>query len=466
MRTPPLPLCLLFLFWRPNVSLGAVFNFGITVDSATVDLSSSGDPTEAVHFNYTYDGSMPSEDVDVVFKYVINEYNCSTLFANFQDSTKAMYFDSFVTDAPNDIVDVYLGIDLEDIASSSLWTSTGEFTGELKFCGRFEVYYDGTLVNFHETALTTSVNLLEGGGYVTDTLDLDLVQTQEVGETAEVDVDYPLTVFCCDNNIFQTSCADSSGQGDPIQLCVKLLTPEAGVFVDDIYNFRYSSLAYPETVISSVTNGSVQDQVTEVDCTQGAGVCRIKFVPDARLFVADPMVNNALIIAGDVVIGFGTDTRRVLAVRMLEEEEKGLKLRDFRSQLGILRIVHETKIIFFFHRYIVEVFLAVALACLFIYTRRRPDSDSTIVEKADEDGDSQSDTCTNQDVSNSFEFTPCIQEHTDPHSDSSREDLFFDENLPNTNIEDESEGISESDDSKWSYTDNQGDDDNYDMEMG
>jgi len=474
MKTPSAILFLLSIFLWSYASQCAVFDFGITVNTATVDFSSSGDPDKAVHFNYMYDGSMPSEDVGVVFAYVIKEYDCSTVFATFEDRSKAMYFDSFVTDAPNDSVDVYLGIDLQDIASSSLWTPTGQFTAELKFCGRFEVYYDGTLVNFHETALTASVNLLQNGGYETDTLDLDMVKTQEFGKTADVNVDYPVTVFCCDQSSFQTSCPDTTGQGNPVQLCVKLLTPELGVFVDDIYNFRYSTLIYPETVISSVTNGSVQDQVTEIDCTQVTGVCRMKFVPDARLFVDDPIVNNALIIAGEVVIGFGTDTRRGLAVRVMERDEKevvsddpkGLKLRDFRSQMGILRIVHENKATFFFHRYTVEIFIAVALALLFIYTRRRPDSHSFHVENFDRSGDSTSNAINNQDVSNSFAFNPRIHEQMDCDNDSSREDLLFEKNLPDTCIADEFVEASESDYSKWSYTYDQGEDDNYDMEMG
>jgi len=54
----------------------------------------------------------------------------------------------------------------------------------------------------------------------------------------------------------------------------------------------------------------------------------------------------------------------------------------------------------------------------------------------------------------------------DCDNDSSREDLLFEKNLPDTCIADEFVEASESDYSKWSYTYDQGEDDNYDMEMG
>ena len=165
-----------------------------------------------------------------------------------------MYFYGFAEHS--NTVLAYLGINFVDIASSPLWTSTGETTATLKFCGRLEVYYDGSLVNFHETKLTTEVNLLDGGGFETATLGLDMVKSQEVGETAAATVDYPLSVFCCDGNAQQISCLTTTSQGTPIQICVELATPQTGF---TLRPFTMYSILLKPTIQAHLSRQSMQE---------------------------------------------------------------------------------------------------------------------------------------------------------------------------------------------------------------
>jgi hypothetical protein len=353
----------------------AVFEFGTTVNSADVDLSSAGNPDEAVLFDYTYTGPMPSEDANTTFEYVIYEPSCSTVFAIFTDDTKAMYFDSFVVDTGTDNIEAYLGIDLASIASSSLWTSTGNTTASLDFCGRMEVYYDGDLVTSVESDVTATVNLLEGGGFETDTLGINMVQSQAVGQIPQVQVDFPLQVFCCNDSAQTQSCPGSTNQGDPIQLCVELASPHTGVRVASVHTLTYSSEVFPGTVVSAVNTGSVANLVTEFDCTQVLGVCRMKFIPAADLFVDDdnPTVND-LLVEGEAVIALGTGTRRELEARSTEVRARYAEMaafyQPFTVTIQVRSVVESTRIRHEVSTYCTR-FLALVGFILIVVTRSR-----------------------------------------------------------------------------------------------
>jgi hypothetical protein len=297
-------------------SLGhaAVFSFGTTVNAVDVDLSSSGNPHEAVLFNYTDTGPMPLEDAKTTFEYVIYESSCSTVFAAFDDDGKAMYFDSFVVDAASDNAMAYLGIDLATIANCSLWTTEDNTTttASLAFCGRLEVYYDGDLVTFVETDVSARVNLLQGGGFANDTslVSIHMVQSHAVAQLPHVQVNYPLRVVCCDDTALTQTCPETTAQGEPIQLCVELASPQSGVRVGGVHTLSYTSSSQVfsgSSHVDAVRTGRVANLVTEVDCTQVTGVCRITFLPAADLFVDedDQPSANELLVQGEAVIALG-----------------------------------------------------------------------------------------------------------------------------------------------------------------
>lgn len=276
--------------------------FALTMTAANVDMAATFNPNAAIQLEYSFQGPMSSEDSKSIFTFIPLEYDCVT-------TTNDIYMHSYLEDKENDLVKPNFGIEFDTISSSPHWTSTGNATATMKFCVRFEVRYDGVLTSVHESKLTTQVNLLQGGGgFDTGSVDLDLVQSQEVAHTAQVTVDYPLTVFCCNHNAIQTACPTYSNQGVPIQICVQLASQNPGVFVSDIYNLKYSSEAYyPGTIVTAVNNGIINDLVTENDCKQQSGVCRLHFIPLAGLF--PDVSQNALIVEGEAIVGFGSDRR-------------------------------------------------------------------------------------------------------------------------------------------------------------
>ena len=326
---------LVYLFCISINRVGAaIFEFGTTVKEVTVELSDGDDPNEAVMFVYEYVGPMPTEDGLVEIEYEIYEPGCSTLYASFTDNTKALFFNRTVEDTAANNVTVFLSMDLETISSSPLWTSLNATHAELAFCGRFVVNYDSVFVNFHETDLTVTVDVVSNSTFESQSVSLDMVQAGEVGQVSEVALDYPVQVYHCDSNAIALETPPTEAtQGNAIQLCISLSTTQQGVYVDTIYSMTYWSELYPGAVSTIVSAGAVTNGVTQLDCTQVAGVCRIKFIASGNIFNDNPQGSNSLVIDGEATIGVGTDTRRRLVqLNGMSSTGKG---RTFRSHFHL-----------------------------------------------------------------------------------------------------------------------------------
>jgi hypothetical protein len=315
---------------------------------------------------------MPSEDALAEIKYQIYETGCDILYADFTDtsSTKAMFFNRTVEDTSTDTVAAYLGMNYTTIGDSNLWTSLNDTHAEMKFCGRFIVEYDGVFVNFHETDLTVTVNVVSDSMFESESVSLDMVQASEVGKYSEVTMDYPLQVFHCDENAVELGSPPTEiTQGTAVQLCVSLATPREGVYVENIYSMTYWSELFPGQVSSVVSNGTVTNGVSQLDCTQVPGVCRILFIASANIFYNDVEASNSLVVDGEAVLAVGTDTRRrLLYVNDVQSSTRG---NIFRSHfhLKIRQITTNRNALVFFAVSLGNIIFGMSLCSLMMLVR-------------------------------------------------------------------------------------------------
>lgn len=339
-------------------SKAAIFNWTIDLQEVTVDLNNDVASTEAVQFDYHYFGVFPEEDGNVTLEFHVYESGCDTLYASDGQNTadsKRVFRQSFLQNDPleNDLT-VNVNLDLENIAAATeVWSQdAGATEAVLFFCGRLEVYYgddqDGrnkTFVNFHETDMNATIDLLEGGGFDVTDVNFNLVQDIEDQEFDKIaTVNYEMDVFLCneDTHVALANANTTVTQGDPVVFCVSVdsSVTETKVYVDSIHDFRYWSTNVndgniQDTVIA-VSNGEINNLLTDIDCTVRQGICRVKFIVDAALFADDSEEQKDLEVGGNALIAFGTDSgaaRRLVNIRGLIEEG-GQALSEYAYTVG------------------------------------------------------------------------------------------------------------------------------------
>lgn len=313
--------------------------------------------------------------------------------------------ESIVYDQTAGEVSVTVGIDLTTISTASTRTGTadsggdGEFwdylesntKAELFFCAKFQIFYkdpgatsdasdDQWLeVNYHETNLIAGIDMKEDGGMEKTFTEVNMDRAAITEARPDVSIEFPVRVdFCADDTTIIANPPAIITQGFPIQLCVRLdivayrTTPAAppttwengGAYVRSIWMFDYDSEDTNTDPTLAVSSGQT-DVLTELDCAQVDGVCRLKWVPLAKYFrdrtaerdAADGTAgdgSNNLIVRGKAVIGFGFDpnensanpTRKLASIRgsfavgdvarKLQEGEEGLStITD--EKLGAIR---------------------------------------------------------------------------------------------------------------------------------
>jgi hypothetical protein len=306
------------------------FNWTIALENVTVDLSEDVDRSEAVKFNYHYFGVMAGENANVTYQFKIYEFGCDDLYADDTNTQSKFIYRTddlagwYVEDSGEDDLTVKVELDLAGLAGDSLVWTQGDTTATLFFCGRLEVYYgddeggrNKTFVNFHETDVNATIDLLEDGGFDVQEVHFNMIQEDESTDyNKDVEVDYELDVFHCDpdTHVLVENPGDNTTvrQGDTVSICVKVVEgTDANVFVEDIHAFTYKSTdengENVADIVNAITAGTINNLLTDVNCAVVAGVCRIKFIPAASLFADASDQKKDLEVSGDALIYIGED---------------------------------------------------------------------------------------------------------------------------------------------------------------
>lgn len=196
------------------------------------------------------------------------------------------------------------GIIQANLASlgSAVWTA-GSTQGTVSFCYRLEAVVASVVQNSVDIVVTALVDM-------DDVYSMYANYNSGLGawipDTITVQVDYPLTIFICDNSAVEVVSPPAILEGGTLQVCISYTGAVAGVEVGSIYDATiYQTSGF---TLATVVDGTVQHAFTTIDCTTVAHTCRIK----TNLVRDFWDVNSAVLtFSGTVLMAIGR--RRYLA---------------------------------------------------------------------------------------------------------------------------------------------------------
>ena len=238
----------------------ADFTIGETV---TMDIDSTNKQLWAVDMKFVYWGGIADTIVTVL------DWDCTSILPPGLISPA----ENALTFGENDFT-VHLDVNFEGSQNpgTGIWNPDPDgMGGDLTFCVRVELFYDGVFVNFAATQTTITVGT--SGDFLVFQEETTVRSAVGLAATSQVNIAYEVSVYPCDVSAQPLDLAPVFSPGKAIRLCASLSDSDANqnVYVSNVESLSYHSgdPSLAEMVI--VVDGVPQNQLVLVDCTQVAG---------------------------------------------------------------------------------------------------------------------------------------------------------------------------------------------------
>jgi hypothetical protein len=271
-------------------------------------------------YNFTGDASDPNAKY---LNVTLWQFDC----LGAADATALSLTDSISGDELN------VGIDVVQATIASSTEHYVDFNGtaaEITFCVRVDYMYvdpvDGpSSVNFHETKVTISVDLL--ANFTLTAINVD--RTNATAADANAKLDYPvIAYFCNDANENTTLTQGPIFQGGLLEVCIMTTTAVENVYVRDILTFVITQPNGPaEATPTEIITNATANALTNKDCTANTdGKCNVQTQLLSKYFIET--LPKDLRIDGIAILAFGPDPGPPAVRRLLRTPIRGLLSAD------------------------------------------------------------------------------------------------------------------------------------------
>jgi hypothetical protein len=199
------------------------------------------------------------------------------------------------------------------ISNSDYYNEISPANATINFCLRLDYVYEpadgsgASVINFHETNVTLSVDLTAGFSLTGIAVDRDAAEAAG----AAISLEYPVTAYFCGEDSVEIP-PPTLSQGAVMQFCVEINenVTTSDVYVSDILSVDLDQSSGGSAHADIITD-TVEDWLTRKTCA--AGICNIKTQLTSKWFAEiDP---ESMEITGTALLAFGTaSTRRYLRV--------------------------------------------------------------------------------------------------------------------------------------------------------
>lgn len=243
----------------PNRRLDTLTDFSIG-DTVAMAIDSTDKQFWTVDMSFLYGGNMAETTVSVL------DWDCTTVLPPGLISPA----ETPLTFGADDLT-VHLDVNFGGSQNNGvgIWTQgEEESSGQLAFCVRVELYFDGVFVNF--AATQTTINVDTSGEFLVFQDEATVRSAVGLFASTQVTIGYQVVVYPCDMNAQPVLETPTFSPGKAIRLCVSLADSDAhqNVYVSSIQSLSYSSGDASLEKIDIVIDGVTQNQLVLLDCTQ------------------------------------------------------------------------------------------------------------------------------------------------------------------------------------------------------
>ena len=305
-----------------------IFNWNINLDGPPPDMGEypllNFDDNE-VSFQYSYGGVYDAESKFFTTSMLME--GCLETIP--EGETESLVIKNEAVDTANKKLTFDIDVLQSIVTESSYYADGADFTAEIKFCVRVDYNTVAESVNFHETEVTLTVDLIDG--FQLTGIAAELSAAMQTGPL-DADVLYNVTAYHCDG-FNQEIAAPVYSFGDLMQVCIRVADELVGqdIYVDDILEFDISQNdngSGPPANPTNAINGGVPDALTLKDCDSlGDGRCNVLHQLTSKFFTETQP--GTLQVDGIALLAFGSPAgRRLQAVKVQGSIQKPGQPRD------------------------------------------------------------------------------------------------------------------------------------------
>lgn len=194
-----------------------------------------------------------------------------------------------------------------DALGTAVWSIIDEITGQLQFCYRTQVHEQNAQMNYVNTVVTVTVNLLNTIATVTNMIAIQGGPFGTSGDIA-IDINYPLVIYMCDADNVPLDPVPVIAPGGSVRTCINLPSTVAGVALASIYDAKLVQQSTGVESVSIVT-GVTQNSFTSGSCPTGV-FCVLETTVPGDFFLNS---TQGISLEGSCIMAIG---RRMVEVRL------------------------------------------------------------------------------------------------------------------------------------------------------